>query len=159
LLALATGARAGEILQCQYSQIDVEKRIWKIPSEATKSNRTRIVPLNDAALEVITSLDTRGKYDHLFINPRTEKPYRFIQKVWERLRTEAGLEKCRFHDLRHQFGAMLAGQGESLWVISKLLGHAHSKTSERYSGVSHATLINASNNAGKVIQEAMEKSV
>ena len=160
-MALATGARAGEILQSRFSQFDLENRVWKIPSQSTKANRSRLVPLNDVALDVIAaaSLETKGKYDHLFINPRTEKPYRYIHKVWERLRTEAGLEKCRFHDLRHCWGHTLAGQGESLWLISKLMGHAQCKSSERYSGLSHATLMNASNNAGKVLQEAMEKSV
>jgi integrase len=158
LWLLATGCRYHEALNAEWSQLDLENRVWKIPSQLTKTNASRVIPLNDVAMEVIAELDTRARSPFLFINPRTEKPYANIHKAWERLRADAGVESCRLHDLRHIFGHTLASSGLSLWIISKLLGHTQSKTSERYSAVSTPTLMAASNTVAKVIQEAMKKS-
>ncbi|WP_240902050.1 site-specific integrase [Wenzhouxiangella sp. XN24] len=158
LWLLATGCRYHEALNAEWSQLDLYNSVWKVPSQLTKTNASRVIPLNDVALEVIAELDTKDKYPFLFINPRTKKPYANIHKVWERLRSDADVKHCRLHDLRHQVGAIAANSGESLWVISKLLGHTQSKTSERYSAVSTPTLVNASNTVARVIQEAMKKS-
>jgi integrase len=156
LWLLATGCRYHEALNAEWSQLSIENRVWKIPSPLTKTNTTRVIPLNDVAMEVIAELDTQDKYPFLFINSRTHKPYANIHKAWERLRADAGVESCRLHDLRHIFGHTLASSGESLWIISKLLGHTQSRTSERYSSVSSPTLVAASNTVAKVIQEAMK---
>lgn len=50
-----------------------------------------MIPLNDSALEIIDQLDTKGEFEHLFVNRQTGKPYTTIMKVWSRLRLKAGL--------------------------------------------------------------------
>lgn len=68
LFLLSTGARLSEALQAQWSQVDRQSRVWRIPATNSKSKRVRSIPLNDSAIEVLDRLGTEGKFDHLFIN-------------------------------------------------------------------------------------------
>ena len=106
---LSTGCRLGEALSATWDQIDLENRQWLIPAKKSKNRRIRAVPLNDSAIDIIQQLDTKGSFDHLFVNKVTGKPYTTIMKVWTRLRNKAGLPHLRLHDLRHSY-AMLPGQ-------------------------------------------------
>jgi site-specific recombinase XerD len=45
---------------------------------------------------------------------------------------EAGLERLRVHDLRHAFASAAVSGGASLYLVGKVLGHAQSRTTERY---------------------------
>ncbi|QFY89675.1 tyrosine-type recombinase/integrase [Magnetovirga frankeli] len=60
----------------------------------------------------------------------------------------------RLHDLRHLGPSKLASQGESIYIISKLLGHRNVRTSERYSAVSDAALKRASQNLSEILDKA-----
>ena len=83
MFLLSTGARLNEALSATWSQIDRENRVWRILAINSKSKRMRSVPLNDSALDVLAQLDTEGKFDHVFINKETKKPYTTIAKVWD----------------------------------------------------------------------------
>ena len=74
-----------------------------------------------------------------------------IQKAWQRLRAKAGLTDLRLHDLRHSFPAVLAGLGEGLPVIGKLLGHSVPATTARYSHVAHDPAKRAAERAGAAL--------
>lgn len=100
LYLLSTGARLNEALQATWNHVDKQTRVWRIPATNSKSKRMRSVPLNDSALDVLAGLDTEGKFEHLFVNLQTKKPYVTIMKVWARLRAKAGLPHLRIHDLR-----------------------------------------------------------
>ena len=55
-----------------------------------------------------------------------------LQKPWRRIRTRAGLEDVRIHDLRHSFVSSALTLGESLAIVGKLFAHTHVQTIARY---------------------------
>jgi integrase len=119
----------------------------------------RSVPLNDSAIAVLDQLDTAGRYDHLFINRKTGKPYTTIYKTWEGLRTEVGLPRLRLHDLRHSATSYMAQAGVSLDVIQQVLGHSNPSVTQRYAHLSAETLLDAANCISAVIRGAMPEPV
>lgn len=154
LFLLSTGCRLNEALTATWDQVDQKNRILRISALNSKSKRVRTVPLNDAALEVLSQLTTEGKFDHLFINAETEKPYTTIMKVWTRLRKKAGLPHLRIHDLRHQFASFLVNSGRTLYEVQSILGHSDAKVTQRYSHLSTKTLHEAANSASVIINGA-----
>ena len=158
LFLLSTGARLNEALQATWKYIDVDRRVWRIPATNSKSGKVRAVPLNDAALGILTKQDTEDEFEHVFINRQTGNPYTTIQKVWNRLRKAADLEHVRIHDLRHQYASFLVNSGRTLYEVQQILGHSTSKVTQRYSHLTTATLQNASASASDAINEAMKKT-
>ena len=155
LFLLSTGVRLNEALQAKWSQVDQKNRVWRIPAANSKSKRTRAVPLNDSALEVLTQLNTRARYEHVFINFQTELPYTTISKVWGRLRTKAGLPHLRIHDLRHQFASFLVNSGQTLFMVQQILGHSSPSVTQRYAHLSTKSLQEAANTASVMINGAL----
>ncbi|HMW40488.1 MAG TPA: tyrosine-type recombinase/integrase, partial [Saprospiraceae bacterium] len=124
LFLLSTGCRLNEVLSAKWSDVDLDKGVFTIRATNSKSKRLRAVPLNGTALEVLKQLDTPGRFEHLFINRKTGKPYVNITKVWQRLRTAAGLKHLRLHDLRHQYASFLVNNGRTLYEVQQILGHS-----------------------------------
>lgn len=154
MFLLATGCRLNEALSACWSQVDKDKRVWRIPASNSKSKRMRPVPLNETALDVLNQLNTEGVYEHLFINSKTKKPYVNIAKVWEKLRSKAGLPHLRLHDLRHQAASNLINSGATLFIVQAILGHSDPSVTQRYSHLSMKTLNDASDNASAIIKKA-----
>jgi len=155
LFLLATGARLNEALSARWENVDRERRVWRIPIADSKSRHMRSVPLGDSAIAVLDQLDTAGKYEHLFINRKTGKPYTTIYKTWESIRAEAGLPRLRLHDLRHSAASYMAQAGVSLYVIQQVLGHSNPSVTQRYAHLSAETLLDAANCTSDVIRGAM----
>lgn len=155
LVLMATGCRVGEILSATWENCNLEDKTLYIPSHSAKNKKGRFVPLNEQAIKIIVDLTTRDKFDYLFINPRTKKPYVNINKKWRQIREEAGLPWLRAHDLRHFVGSTLASNNISIYLISKLLGHQQVSTSERYSKVNSQALRSSSDKVSEVISNAM----
>jgi len=158
LLLISTGCRLNEVLSARWQQVDRVNRVLRVEAIDSKSKRVRSIPLNDSALDVIKQLDTEGKYEHLFINKQTEKPYTTIMKVWTRLRNKAGLPQLRIHDLRHQYASFLVNSGRTLYEVQQILGHSDSKVTERYAHLSTKTLQAAANSASVIIKGAMKEA-
>jgi integrase len=158
LFLLSTAARRNEALQAQWEHIDVENRVWRIPATNSKSGKVRAVPLNDTALDILSRQNTRDKYEHVFVNKRTGKPYTTFQKVWERLRRKAGLEHVRCHDLRHTAASYMCQAGISLYTIQGVLGHSSPVVTQRYAHLSTKTLQDASDKVADAISNAMKKT-
>jgi integrase len=158
MFLLSTGVRLNEALQAKWSQVDQKNRVWRIPAANSKSKRTRAVPLNDSALEVLNQLTTRGSYENLFVNFQTQLPYTTISKVWGRLRTKAGLPHLRIHDLRHQFASFLVNSGQTLFMVQQILGHSSPSVTQRYAHLSTKSLQEAANSASVMINGAMAAS-
>ena len=146
-LLLLTGCRKREILDAKWDQVDFENKTLKIVKGKTGS---RFVPLGDEALAMLRSIPRFDGCPYIVPNLKTMKPHGSIYTSWNQARRRAGLADLRVHDLRHTLASHLAQSGHSLWVISKVLGHAQSRSTERYARLSTETLRNAVNAAVKV---------
>lgn len=154
----ATGMRIGATLAARWENLDRERRILVIPSSIAKSKKTSSIPLNDTAMEILGQLDTEGKFQNLFTNKQTGKPFTSLaHKTWDRIRKKAGLPNFRLHDARHTFASILANNNVAIYTISQLLNHSDTKVTSRYSHLSSKTLQDASNSASIIIKEAMQQ--
>ena len=151
LFLLSTGARLNEALTAQWINIDLDHKVWRIRASESKSKRMRSVPLNATAITLLNTLETREQQVYVFINPKTQQPYQDIHKVWTRLRSQAGLDTLRIHDLRHSYASFLINAGRTLYEVQAILGHSKPEISQRYSHLSSKTLLEAANSASQVI--------
>jgi integrase len=62
-----------------------------------------------------------------------------------------GLMDVRLHDLRHTYASICVGQGMSLHMVAKLLGHTRTRTSERYAHLAHNPISSAAAQVGSII--------
>jgi len=60
LFLLSTGARLMEALSAEWKNIDLQNRMWRIPAATAKSKRVKSIPLNDAAIFVLSELQETG---------------------------------------------------------------------------------------------------
>ena len=149
LFLLSTGARLNEALTATWENIDISAKTWRINADISKSKRMRAIPLNSAAVDVLSSMDTQSLYAHVFINTKTGKPYTCIKKTWYGIRKTAGLDDLRLHDLRHNYASMMVNSGRSLYEVQHILGHSDPKVTMRYAHLSTETLHDAANAAGR----------
>ena len=59
-LLLLTAQRESEVAGMRWSEIDLEKRLWTLPRERTKSDRGHVVHLSELAMDVIAILSRLG---------------------------------------------------------------------------------------------------
>ena len=144
-MLLLTGARKREVLDAQWADFDLDRRIWRIPT--TKAGKARHVPLSDGVLHLLSTVPRREGCSWVFANPDKLRPYKSIYSAWHRARIRAGLGDVRMHDLRHSFASLLINSGRTLYEVQHILGHAQSKTTQRYAHLSQDTLLAAANTA------------
>lgn len=62
-----TAARTGEIIGAKWSEIDLEKAVWTIPSERMKAGTEHRVPLSSRAVEILESITSnRNPEEYIF---------------------------------------------------------------------------------------------
>jgi len=150
ILLLLTGARRGEVLAARWRDINLDTRMWYLPTN--KSGKPRTVPLSSAAVTHLREVARRARAgaEYVFENPKTGRPYTKVQYQWNRIRRAAGLPDLRIHDLRHTFASWLVTSGRSLYTVQLILGHSDAKTTQRYAHLAHESLVDAAEVAGTV---------
>jgi len=131
LLFLLTGCRKTELLSSKWEWVNWDRRELRLPD--TKSGRPHVVPLVDAAIEILRGLPRQAGNDYVF--PSLTHPGKRFQSIdphWRRIRAAAGLEHVHLHDLRRSIGSWMAADGVSLYVIGRVLGHADVNTTQIY---------------------------
>lgn len=150
-LMLMFGCRKRELLDAKWVDFDLERRNWHIPM--SKNGKARNIPISSKALELLQKLPTWEGCPFVVPNPETKKPFGNLYCSWNTARIRAGLPEVRMHDLRHSFASNLVNSGQSIYVVSKLLGHSQIKTTARYSHLSDATLMSAVDAAAMAINK------
>ena len=146
-LFYASGLRLSELEALDLDSVDLRARMVRVMGKGAKE---RIVPFNDTTKKAIAAwlkergpLVERGKGDPLFVNFRGSRlTGRSVQRLVARY---VGLCSTRFgispHALRHSFATHLLERGADLRAIQELLGHVALSTTQRYTHVNSAQLL------------------
>lgn len=114
ILGFYCGTRKGELWKAV-----VHDTFLQLPSNTTKTDRPRIVPVLPKAQRWLRYLPPRVTYHG-------------YGKNFQRARERAGLQGLRFNDARHGAATAMVNSGESLYIVGKILGHTDTRTTERY---------------------------
>ena len=138
-LLMLTGCRKSEILTLRWAEVDLDAGELRLGDAKTGP---RAVQLPPTAVGLLESLPRRK--DSPWVFPGNDRDGRFsgggLDRVWRVVRTRAGLEDVRLHDLRHSFASRALALGETLPVIGKLLGHSDIETTARYAHLAHDSI-------------------
>jgi len=127
MLLVQTGARLSEVLHAQWKDMDLEGRIWNIPSP--KAGTPQVVPLSNETVAMLNHLSHMGCY---VIAGRVEnKPRTDLKKAWETVLKKSGVEDVHIHDLRRTFGLHITRKA-GLHIASKLLRHSDIRVTEKH---------------------------
>ena len=72
--AILVAARTGEVIGAKWSEIDLEARLWTVPTERMKAGREHRVPLSAASLTVLNAMKSIRESDFVFPGIRTGRP-------------------------------------------------------------------------------------
>jgi integrase len=148
-LLMLTGARRGEILGLRWAEVDLQRGLLLLPPARHKTggvSRPKTLHLSPAALDVLSELkslqtglqhvfparSTRTTADRDSRVDTSDAPMTPPKAAWDRVLAKAGVQDASFHTLRHTFASQVISTGESLYTLSKMLGHARATTTERY---------------------------
>ena len=124
----------------------------------SKSGKPRYVILNAAAVNVLRSVPRLPGNSYVFPSPITGRPCASLHFPWQRIRTRAGLDDVRLHDLRHSFASALVNEGQPLYRVQRLLGHANAKATPRYAHLAPETLADAAEAMGRIVSPILEQT-
>jgi len=167
-LFYASGLRLSELVGLGLEDVNLSSRVVRVLG---KGGKERIVPFNrttEGAVrawlmdreEIVTGIrvagsgirgagsardSSRRKAEPLFLNYRggrlsTRSVDRLVRKYVAACSARFGISP---HALRHSFATHLLERGADLRVIQELLGHARLSTTQRYTHVNSAQLIDA----------------
>ncbi len=151
-LLVLTGARKGEILGLQWDWIDFEAGRANLPDSKTGE---KTITLGPAALQLLSTLPRIEGNPHVIVGGRKGAALVNLKDPWKLIRSAAGLDDVRIHDLRHSFASVGAASGMSLPVIGALLGHTQAATTQRYAHLSDDPLQAAAGAISDKIAAAM----
>jgi integrase len=134
-LLVLTGQRRNEVAGMRWSEIDLNKGTWEIPSERSKNKLAHVVPLPPQALDIIRSLPRFHASDFVIttsgqvaINGHS-KVKRLID---EKMRTA---KPWVFHDLRRSAATGMAKIGILPHVIEATINHTSGSAKSGVAGV------------------------
>jgi len=132
LVSINTGLRYGELAGLEWSAVDFRAQVLTVTGRTAKGAKTRHIPLNAEALDVLTRWRGGGAGKGLvFSNPEGSR-IGSVKTAWLALLTEVEIKDFRWHDLRHTFASKLVQRGVDLVVVRDLLGHGDFALTLRY---------------------------
>lgn len=124
-MILLTFVRTVELRMAEWSEFDLEKKLWTIPAARMKKRKIHLVPMSDSVVSLITELSTiTGANRYLFPNMRDPKKCMSgttINRAIEYMGYESGF--FTGHDFRATASTWLNEMGFRADVIERQLAH------------------------------------
>ncbi|ABL79286.1 tyrosine-type recombinase/integrase [Thermofilum pendens] len=146
---LKTGLRVSEFVHSRCEDVLVVGDGRYMLRVRGKGDKVRLVPLTKDVVEIIKARCT-GRAGYIFPSPLDpDKPVsaRSIQHLVSRVARRAGLQRVTPHTLRHTYATLLLNNGVDIRTIQTLLGHAQLTTTQVYTKVDVARMVDAIDSA------------
>jgi integrase len=129
---ILTGQRRDEVAKARWSEIDIARRLWRLPPERMKNNKPHEVFLSTATIAVLQSLPRFAGSNYVFTTDGTTSSTGFSRgKTCLDALLPVTIPHWVLHDLRRSVASGMAKLGVQLPVVEKILGH----TSGSFRGV------------------------
>jgi len=151
VFALATGLRRANIVNLEWSQIDMQRRVAWIHPEQTKGGKAIGVALNNTACSVLREQIGLHKARVFVHIDQKVGPDGKLRKAFRPMRVDdntgfnagkkrAGIDNFRFHDLRHTWASWLVQSGVPLSILQEMGGWESIEMVQRYAHLAPAHL-------------------
>lgn len=143
VFALATGLRRSNIVDLQWQDVDLQRKVAWIHPEESKSGQAIGVALNDTACRLLR--DQVGNHKKwVFVHQKSSTKSdgtkaAEVRKMrvdgntaWRLALKRAGIDNFRFHDLRHTWASWLVQAGVPLTVLQEMGGWESIEMVQRY---------------------------
>lgn len=129
-LGLATGARAGAILDLTWSRVDFDHGTidYRPPGRVQTNKRRTVVPMGNRARTELQKAYEGRLSDHVI--EYGGKPVGSVKKAIQRLSQRAGIPFSP-HTLRHTCAVWMAQDNVPMQLISQYLGHTSQRMTEQ----------------------------
>jgi len=123
-LLILSGQRRAEVAEMRWSELDLENRLWTLPSQRAKNGRQHAIPLTDAMLDVLRRVPKFIGSDFVFTTTGTT-PISGFGRLKKRLDKSLpkDAEPWTPHDLRRTMSTKMAQLGVPQPVTEALLNH------------------------------------
>ena len=142
---LLTGLRESNVIQLEWQQIDMQRSVAWIHPDQAKAAKAIGVPLNEDAVTILKA--QIGKHrSHVFTyegNPVGKAG----TLAWRKALKRSGIEKFRWHDLRHTWASWHVQNGTPLNILKELGGWASYEMVQRYAHLAPEHLAEYAGNA------------
>jgi integrase len=123
-LLLLTGGREREVAGMEWKEIDLASRTWTLPAARAKNGREHVVPLSDAAVEIIHGLPRLEGRKFVFSTTGRAPVSGFSNaKKYVDAAMGESIPNWTFHDLRRTVATNLQKLGVRLEVTEAVLNH------------------------------------
>jgi len=85
--------------------------------------------MNSLLIQLLQNAKKEGS-EYVFM--KNGQPIKSVRTAWEKALKRAGIQNCRFHDLRHTFATYSLYYGADLVSIRDILGHSDIRMTSRY---------------------------
>jgi integrase len=137
LVAILTGLRKGDILNLQWKDIDLDTA--RITLTEQKTEKTRIIHLNQDMVMLFQNLPVKGEY---VFPGRKGKPLTSVKRSFTTAIKKSGIDpgegskKVVFHTLRHSCVSQLIEKGADSLAVRNYINHASTQMTEHYAHLS-----------------------
>jgi len=138
-LLILTGQRESEVCEALWEEFDLDKGLWRIPAERTKSDRAHLVHLAPQAAKILEDVKKiTGKERYVFASPLKDKQPVYGRSVNNALKSlfKRGLlpnvTPCTVHDFRRTLITRLPDLGFQHFLGHKITNHVLSGVFAHY---------------------------
>lgn len=137
-----TGARAGEISNLLWTNVDIQQRLVRIKAE--KGSNSRILPLSVKAVEMLNNLPKKSERIFNSADQMRSNFYYQRRRIAKKL-ANPRLLQIHFHTLRHMKGSSEYRKTKDMMHVKEVLGHKSIESTQIYVHIEKAMFQSGTN--------------